>query len=773
MRIANPLTLAPPKSRAVAVACTLAAFVSSPAWAAPTFTRVDEASVPSKGQRLNAPERYDVVRFDLRELDRQLLHAPLARSSDATAAPIIDLPMPDGTVAQFRVYESPVMAPELQARYPELRTYEGYGIGSAADFTRFSITPQGFHGLVFTPQGSVWIDPYQTGDLETCAVFHKADNRRPDGTLPTALSCELHAEPEALAEAEAAALSGSHTRGTTSTGPTLHTYRTVVAATGEYTTFHGGTVPAGMAAIVVAMNRVNGVYQRDFAVFMELVANNDLVVYTNGATDPYTNNDGGAMLGQNQANINAVIGSANYDIGHVFSTGGGGIASLGAVCVAARKAQGVTGLGSPTGDNFYIDYVAHEIGHQFGATHSFNGSAGSCGGGNRTASTAYEPGSGSTIMAYAGICGTHNIQNHSDDYFHNISFEQIRAFTETGSGSNCDATTATGNDAPIVDANIGGSFTIPRSTPFEIEGSATDPNGDDLTYCWEQFDLGPAGDWRNPSGNAPTFRSWDPVVEPSRIFPRLSNLVNNTTPAGEVLPTYDRNLVFRLTVRDGLGGTNWATAQTIAVEADAGPFVVTSPNTTGIEWVGGTTETVTWDVANTNLAPVNCANVDILLSTDGGFTYPTVLLAGTPNDGSANVTVPAVETTLARVRVQASANLFFDISNFNFEISGDAAGIEDVLGAAGGGLFAEPNPFTGVTHVFFELETAAPVQVQVFTPTGRLLTTLAEDVLPAGRHALAWDGTDANGRKMPAGVYFYRFQSGRTVETKQLVLVKN
>ncbi|MEZ4650301.1 MAG: FlgD immunoglobulin-like domain containing protein [Candidatus Eisenbacteria bacterium] len=249
--------------------------------------------------------------------------------------------------------------------------------------------------------------------------------------------------------------------------------------------------------------------------------------------------------------------------------------------------------------------------------------------------------------------------------------------------------------------------------------------------------------------------------------------MNNTMPSGEVHVAYDRNYRFRLTCRDGLGGTNWATAQLIGLDSGSGPFVVTSPNTTGIEWSGGTTETVTWDVAGTNVAPVSCANVDIQLSTDGGFTYPITLLANTPNDGSANVSVPVLETTTARVRVKASDNIFFDISNFNISISGDPSAVGDDVTAANRGIHAEPNPFTRITHVFFDLEQDAPVSIQVFTPSGRLVETLAEGIRPAGRNSVAWDGSDYNGRQMPAGVYFYRFQSGNKVETKQLVLVKD
>ena len=404
---------------------------------------------------------------------------------------------------------------------------------------------------------------------------------------------------------------------------------------------------------------------------MVLVANNNLIVYSNAATDPYTNNNGSAMLAQNQTNLDTVIGSANYDIGHVFSTGGGGVAFRFGPCNVSLKAQGVTGLPSPTGDPFHVDFVAHEMGHQFGANHTFNSTAGSCGGGNHNASTSYEPGSGSTIMGYAGLCGADNLQLHSDADFHGISIQEIVNFT-TGSGNVCAVKASTNNTPPTVDAGPNGNpaFTIPKNTPFQLTGTASDANGDALTYDWEEFDLGPTGALNSPSGNAPLFRSFLSSTNRTRTFPKLTNLLNNTQTIGELLPSYARALNFRLTVRDNRAGGGGINQDTIAlqVSGSAGPFQVTAPNT-AVTWAGGSTQTVTWNVAGTTAAPVNCANVNLLLSTNGGTTFPTTILAGTPNDGSQAITVPSVVTTQARLKVACATNIFFDVSNTNFVIS--------------------------------------------------------------------------------------------------------
>jgi uncharacterized repeat protein (TIGR01451 family) len=630
------------------------------------WTDVASTDISLQGERRIVPNEYRTLALNGELLHAILATAPREFSEAARSNPAeIMLPLPDGSFARFHFAESPIMEAELAAKFPEIKSYVGRGIDDRTLFTRFGWTYKGFHAIIFSHEPTIYIDAYSADD-QVHYISYSRDNY--ERSFSEAFEQhEPEVDPFIAAEIEAFIANNPEFV----IGEQLRTYRLALAATGEYSLYHGGTVPLVLSEMNVAMNRVNGVYERDTAVRMVLVANNDQIIYLDPNTDPYTNNSGVTMLGQNQTNLDNVIGNANYDIGHVFSTGGGGIASLGVPCRTGFKARGVTGLPNPINDPFYVDYVAHEIGHQYGANHTFNGNAGSCAGSNRNGPTAFEPGSGTTIMAYAGICGAQNIQSNSDDHFHTHSVQEIVAYTTGSFGNTCPAISNTGNTAPTANAGAGG-FTIPINTPFILTGSATDPDtGDILSYNWEQYDLGPAGHPNSPSGNAPLFRSFPSVGTPFRIFPRMADIVNNTQTIGEILPSYTRPLNFRLTVRDnnvfpGAGGVHYSLI-TFQVTNAAGPFVVTNPNTAVI-WTGGTQAPVTWEVANTNVAPVSCAGVDIALSTDGGFTYPVSLANNVPNNGSYMVLVPNIETSRARVRVMCANNIFFDISNVNFVI---------------------------------------------------------------------------------------------------------
>ncbi|MCG9912431.1 MAG: M12 family metallo-peptidase [Flavobacteriales bacterium] len=631
----------------------LSSYSQSPLW-----NRLE--SLPQAQEtRYITPERAVMYSADFAALVQMLSTSPMENTGHGKT---VEIPTPDGTFEAYEIWEYHMMEEGLRNQFPEIGTYLGRSIDVPSRTIRIDHTYQGFHAQVRGLGGSWFIDPIFHLNTQYYQVYYKRD-------LINTKSFECGVNEVTPAKEES-----FETKTILQNGTQFKTYRLAIAATGEYTTFHGGTVALAQSAQVTTMNRVNGVYEIDFSVRMNFIANNNLIIYTNAATDPYTNGDPGTMIGQNQTNLTNVIGGANYDIGHVFGTNSGGLASLGSVCSNTNKARGVTGSAAPINDPFDIDYVAHEIGHQFGGSHTFNSSTGSCGGGNRSASNAYEPGSGITIMAYAGICAADNLAPNSIDNFHARSYDQMRTFITTGNGNNCDVATNTNNAVPLVDAGPS-IYHIPLSTPFRMTAVGSDANpGDQLTYCWEQYDLGNSVSLaQNPtSGTHPLFMSFSPDTSATRVFPRMQTIVNNLTDNKEKLPYYGRRLRFRVVVRDNRpnGGAASLDSTTIWAVANTGPFLVTSPNT-ALSWEAGTTQIVTWDVAGSTANPINCQNVNIKLSTDGGFTYPITILANTPNDGTQSITVPnlgANPVSTCRIMVEAADNIFFDISNANFTI---------------------------------------------------------------------------------------------------------
>ncbi len=700
-----------------------------------------------EGQRYIHFSRFGL--FDLQEqsLAEMLVDAPLEFSPGyENLAVTISVPRPDSTFARFRVVEAPVMDAALAAQFPDIKTFRGTGIDDPSATIRLDTTMHGFHAQVLTPNGTWYVDPFYHLQSEFYASYFRADALREepagndashehgddDDHEHVGFDCGV-TDSNFSSGSLTGDLAGTSVRGGRSSGggggfgaseggenfgTQLRTFRLANAATGEYTAFHGGTVAAGQAAIVTAVNRVTGLYEKDLAIRLTLVANNSNLVYTNAGTDPYTNNNGGAMLGQNQATVDAVIGNVNYDIGHVFSTGGGGIAGLGVVGFTGNKARGVTGSLSPLGDPFYIDYVAHEMGHQFNGNHSFNG----CGGGGGAPSAQYEPGSGSTIMSYAGICGADDLQPNSDAMFNFYSIQEIRGTNGVGGFLSTipgvGTTTATGNSVPTVNAGL--NYAIPTNTPFELTAVGSDANGNGtLTYSWEQRDLGPSESLATmnatDNGQSPRFRVWNPTTSPTRVFPRLSNLVANSLPIGEKLPTVARpSMDFRVVVRDnasGGGGVNWDDMFVNVVNTGAA-FSVTSPNTTGITWNGLSSQTVTWNVAGTATGTVNTPNVDIWLSEDGGFTYPTLLASATPNDGSQAITVPNISQPDVRIKVKGTNNIFFDINNANITVTPvSVTPIVNVSGPAG--LITEGDSGTSSAPFVISLSQAGSSAVTV------------------------------------------------------------
>ena len=796
------------------------------------------------------PSDFEAFHLDRAGMRSTLDQAPSEGSRAAATSELsIALPAPDGGFQRFLLEESPVMAPKLASAHPGITTYQGVGVDDPAATIRADLTPLGFHASIRGQDGQWYVEPYYHLDQSVYVSYFTADANDPHqedwvenvlGSLPAT---------SALAAAS----------GGPSVATDLRTYRLALLSNPGYATYHGGSQNV-TAAKVTLINRVTQIYEDDTSIRLVLVGNNDLLNLDTPAqmTEPngpcgsapcfsvaQSTSCSGSTLTRNRLVIGQILGASSYDIGHIIlGNPGGGVASLASVG-GNSKAQGCTGLTAPTGDFFAVDYVAHEMGHQFGGPHTFNGTQTNCSGGNRSAASSVEPGSGSSIMAYAGICASDNLQPHSDPYWSQRSFQQITEFvssarpsinevqnvslrdfdtdgdsfrvsfggnqsdpivrgtnyttagikaaiesmpgwpaggvatvaafggtgalndfgfqvtfggtlatTNVGSLGLADLTGAdgfvgetakggpvdnqgftiepTGNSAPMV--TVPDQYAIPLRTPFALTGSATDPDGDVLTYLWEQNDRGGAtgtGLMSNGKTNGPLFRVFGtplleppyvetqynadgenhPTTDPTRVFPDMVQILNNDTnavtgacPAADVecfsefLPTSDYvgfagvnadplSLNFRLTARDGRGGV--ASGDTrLLLAPTAGPFLVTSPNT-AVNYSTGIPRTVTWDVAGTDQAPVNVSEVRVSLSVDGGVTYPYVLASATPNDGSVDVTLPNVGTTMARIKVEAVGNVFFDLSDQPFRISAVEA-IRDQLDA-----FATSGDVTG------------------------------------------------------------------------------
>lgn len=757
------------------------------------FTEVTETQgLKRSANRVIVPQKYKTLAIDKTNLAVFLKTLP--SEANRGQAPVMELPMPDGKMAKFHVWESSVMEPALAAKYPEIKTYSGQGIDDPYATARFDYNPYfGFSAQILSVNGNVYIDPYAKGNISYNISYYIKDYSKTGFFV-----CGTDTDP-VLPGNDMAKEQAGPCRGTE-----LYTFRLALACTGEYATRvclpAAPTVAATLAAMTTSVNRVVGVYEKEIAVRLVLVANTDQLIYLDGTTDPYTNNDGTTMLTQNQSNVDLVIGSANYDIGHVFSTAGGGIAGLGVIC-GPSKARGVTGQSNPTGDGFDIDFVAHEMGHQFGASHTFNSVSGNCGG-NRSSSSAYEVGSGTTIMGYAGICGSDDIQPHSDAFFHTRSYDQISTFLQ-GTAVLCAQVTNTGNTLPQITVMSNNNVTIPVSTPFTLSATASDANSDALTYCWEEWDLGTQGAWNSGANSttAPLFKSRPPKTTGSRTFPDISLIRDNNQldlqdelgnvmggNKGETLPMVARTMKFRLTVRDnraggggvvtGGDGCQAAFIGIFQVNVDGTtPFTVTAPNTP-VTYPGGTSQTVTWDVAATNAAPFNVSNVKISLSTDGGLTYPTVLLASTPNDGSQAVMLPANPATITtcRIKVEAdpSQNVFFDISNTNFTITAAAVGFS----------FNNPAPATAAcpppSSMSITLGTAAigafsnPITLSATSllPTGTTVTFGTNPVTPGNSSTVTLNNTGT----LASGSYIVTISgtaTGAATQTRDLTFTVN
>jgi hypothetical protein len=637
-----------------------------------------EDRIISRGNRLIVPEKYFVYGLNRKLLKSIFANSPLEFTEEAqNRENIIELPTPDGRLERFRILESPVLSPAIAAQFPDWKTFQAYGIDDPTATARLGITLLGFHATVFSTRGTYQIDPYQRNDIDNYITYFKRDVPR-----TTDFHCLFD---EQLIKDDYPATFSFLPKPQFRPGPNRKEYRLAIKGTIEYTAVFGGQT-GGFAAVTTTVNRLNGIFRRDLAVGLQLVSGPNFLCSASG-TCPYTNEINTAQLNLNQTEIDMALGAANYDVGHLFTTSNGGLAQLASICGGGVKARGASGQPNPQADPFDVDRVAHEIGHQIGANHTFNADA-NCGSGSLAARK--EPGSGVTIMGNAGNCSsTANLQRNSIDNFLVQSQDEVFAFL-FGGGATC-GTLSGNNIEPIVSAPT--SFSIPFNTPYALTATASDGNGDPLTYSWEH-DTASGGLTSNYPGTTDDddtnlgtsrilMRSYPPSNSPTRTFPSLTYILNNaneppvtytgtsatgsicatgaTCATGEDLPSVARTISYRISVRDGVGGNAVASTNVTFINTTT-PFAITSQNTP-MTYAGNSTQTVTWNVSGTTAAPIGTANVKISLSTDGGQTFPTTLHASTPNDGTEAILLPNLGTITGRIKVEAVGNIFFDINN--------------------------------------------------------------------------------------------------------------
>ena len=580
------------------------------------------------------------------------------------------LPTPEGDELSCVMRDGEVLPPALQAKFPGVRTYRGNTeLGAAVALT---ISPRGLYVHVYEPGQPSWgIEPIGATRARLGLTRDLTGER---STAP--LSCgyvpdALESQATDLGDADKSTPAQQQRR----VAVVKRRYILALATTGEFGERYGPTKPEVVATLARAVNVLNNTTLLEVGAEFQLHPDNDLIIFTDPDTDPYLQtNRGGALLGENPPIINARIPVEEYDLGHVFTLGCvdvGGVVS-GRACNDAGKARGVTCHYSRDLTFIVENVMAHEVAHQFAVSHSWNNCPGNQQ--QRAGAGAYEPGSGSTIMSYQGACGADNNVERiaSQDYYHVISLQQFTDFTTSGGGAACADFITTDNDYPEIEWPYADGFAIPQQTPFVLRASATDPNGDDLLYVWEQFDRGPMGiALCDQTDESPLFRSIPPDAEGNeRYFPKLSTVRAGRTDCEEQLPRFARELNFRMTVRDRnalAGGTVWEQV-TFDVAENTGPFAVTSQSSLATTYAAGQFVQVTWDVAGSNQAPVNCQEVNILLSMDDGRTFDIVLAERTNNDGSEGVTIPQVQGSEARIKVEAADNIFYSLSPSRFTI---------------------------------------------------------------------------------------------------------
>ena len=636
----------------------IAAATSQSLWQNHTFT---ESNVKQNALRVKAQ---NALYLSIEPNQLALLQNQLQSSSR------IQIPDINGTMFEFELTPAPILSTSLAAKYPSMMTYSGQQVGNSANFGRFSLSPKGLFGFYYLNGEKLLLSPLYTKPGTDYISYRYTDALPLNEQSSEALQQGI--EPDFLL-LEDRQYTNNLLQKSVPTGDQIRTYRLALSATGEYTQKLGGSKADVVEEIMTVVNRINQILLSDIAIQFELVDNQD-VIFTDAANDPFSNNDAASDVASNQHTLDNLLGSANYDIGHLLSTNGGGLAAVASICSSGSKGTATSGSNSPQGERFYIDLLLHELGHQLGARHTFNAADQRvCDSSQRNANSAFEPGSGSTLMSYSGLCSGQNLQSNSDPYFHAGSIAEIRATLDSNNRQSCGIKSALDNAIPQIQL-AKTSYAIPTNTAFVLNASATDDDLDPLTYSWEQVDAGgidggtvTSSELRSDNGQNPLFRSFPATNLTQRYFPKLSSVFSGQLSDGEVYPTTERTLTLRLTARDNRGGVNSADVK-VAIVPGNQSFAFTSPSN-AVTWAGLSKQTIHWQVAQTTQPPISCNKVDILLSADSDRNFDYVLASAVDNDGEQQVQLPNIASNSVRLMLKCSDNVFYSLNNADLSIT--------------------------------------------------------------------------------------------------------
>ncbi|MFT4017505.1 MAG: M12 family metallo-peptidase [Agriterribacter sp.] len=624
------------------------------------YADYDSPGISKRGAEItNDIKKYRIVKQDISAIQSFRQSSVEQKMSKNERVGVISIPLENNTDVEFNISPVKTLSEESKSVFTQIQTYTGISADGRMKL-RLTLSQLGMMGSV------------RNKDEGTLHYFTILDNRQPDVLIsfnaadvvaPLPVTCGTN-DISALQEDVAGLIPSKRTSGDCM----LRTYRFAVSATGEYTQWAGNQSNA-VALITTTVNNINEIYENDFTIHFSLVAQLSNI-YTDTAADPFLTGKvlNSSTIIQNNEALNNNTGAANYDVGIVFGYGwSGGLASLNATCTNGKgQAGGGLNSGFTLGSSgpIFDNVIAHEVGHEFSATHTMAASNGGCGA-NLQATTGWEPGGGSTIMAYAGTCSGNAYQSGSDNYFHGGSIAQVQNFVINGNGKLCGAKTSSGNNAPAVTvASL--SYNIPHSTPFVLTADATDADEDNvLTYNWEQVDaVGGTGISTPPqssSTSGPQFRSFIPSASSERYFPRREVLLDRANGTYEVLPAVARTLNFKVTVRDNNEGSGCLAYEDVTVNVqNCGAFEITNLLTPDAFVANGTnTMALTWNIATACIA---MPAIDILFSTDGGMTYPYTILSSTANDGAETFIVPNLPTDKGRFMIRSVGNIYYNIN---------------------------------------------------------------------------------------------------------------